>query len=120
MKLQETVVRPPKTRQAALNQAAALLISQENLARRHTNMAQNIQAAKDKILKLQGTIEELEKQSQILVESGTATQAQIAQLKLQHQLNEAEILEAKSELLRSQITNLEKNLGLQVRQTVQS
>lgn len=102
----------PKTKQAALNYGAYVLQQLEFNQQRKENLMTNIANAEEKIKRLQSTIAEIDNQIQSVDKTRSNWQAELDILKTKFLLTESEILETKSELLRRQITNLQKQAGV--------
>jgi chromosome segregation ATPase len=103
----------PKTKQAALKQGASILIQIQNLKRKKENLMSNIEKTQEKLERLQKTLQEQQTQLSVFNKETKNWEEAIEDLKMRFQLTQSEILEVQSELLRSQIKNLEKQCGLQ-------
>jgi len=93
----------PKSRASALRLAAQVTLLMESTERRRNNLMKLETEHKSKIAKLQAKLEQIQKELQT-VKPEEALEY-IEQLKLQHSLTDAEILELRSELLRRSIEN---------------
>lgn len=110
MKSYENLYKPPKTTKAAIQLAAQILIQKDESQRRKTNVENSIKATQAKITKLEGVLSDLSSQVKEISSNNNKQESAVRQLELDYTLTRAEILEAKSELLRRQISKLSKNL----------
>lgn len=103
----------PKSAKGALKQGASILIQIQNLNRKKENLMSNIEKTQEKLERLQKTLQEQQTQLSVFNKETKNWEEAIEDLKVKFQLTQSEILEVQSELLRSQIKNLEKQCGLQ-------
>jgi peptidoglycan hydrolase CwlO-like protein len=105
--IKEISFNKPKTRKAALNQAVYMEKCLDNCFERKENIMNNRKAVSEKIAKLNLVLQEFEKQIVEIDKSATNWHQALENLKLEHSLTEAEILELKSSLLRTKIEELQ-------------
>lgn len=106
MQVVEMKINKPKTRKAALNQAVFMEKCLDNCFERKENIMRNKEAVTAKIMKLNKTLEEYDKQLVEIDKTAINWHQTLESLKLEHSLTEAEILELKSSLLRTKIEEL--------------
>jgi len=111
MRIVEVVLVPPKSREAALNQASYMSHQIDICLKRRENMDSSREAAEAKLLRLEKTLESLNQQLSALARTESNWKEKLEVLKTEYSLTEAEILETKSSLLRKQIRNLESFAG---------
>lgn len=113
MKVDTIRLRTPKTKAAAINQSVYIFEQLDNLNSKEENLMIQKSQIEEKVKKLQETLTELETQiSNIRTYNGN-WRSELERLKEQFTLTEAEILEARSELLRQKIANLQAISGAQ-------
>jgi len=103
----------PKNRSSALNLAAYMSNQTGVWERKKENLMSNISATKNKMKRLRETLDEYERQLVEINSTQEGWQNRLKELQDLHQLTEAEILETRSALLRSQISALKVQAGVQ-------
>jgi len=97
----------PKTRRAALNRAATLMIQREDQIRKESNVMNSKIELEQRMEQLKSQQSDLQKQLDLLKKSKAITAKQIEEISLAHALTETEILETKQKLIQKQIQRLE-------------
>jgi len=113
MKITQVKYEAPKSKDSALKLAAYIAGQVEVYQGRRTNMISNKKATEEKILRLQKTLADIDKQISAVNTNESNWKQQLSLLQTQFSLTEAEILETKSEILRKKITTLQENAGVQ-------
>lgn len=98
----------PKNKRGAQKQAAYTLIQKDLMLEKRGNLMKNITNVKEKLQKLEETLTGYQKQLEKLDTFSDEYDALVENLTLLHSLVHSEILETKSQLLRSQISRLER------------
>lgn len=98
----------PKTRKAALNRAATLLIQGEDQQRKRENLMSSQAQLQGRIAELQEQLRVQEKQIKELSARESVTTEQVDALAASHNLTQVEIAETKSRLLQKQIARLSR------------
>lgn len=114
MKTRVVKVSEPKDRNSALNLAAYMTQQVEIHLKREENLRMNKSNAEEKLKRLQETIGQIENQIKSVDKTKSDWQSSLEILKTKFSLTESEILEVRSELLRKQITNLQRQAGIEV------
>lgn len=112
MKVNRVTYDEPKSKQAALHLAAYMIQQLDHCKQRKENLAMNKTNAEEKIKRLQETLLEIQNQIEKVDFTQKDWEDRVGLLKTKFSLTESEILETKSELLRQQITNLQKLAGV--------
>lgn len=105
-------VNKPKTRQAALNQAIYVLDQLRQHNKRKENILMNKNNTQQKIEKLKLVLQELDTQIEKVDTTVSNWDQVLADLKLDFNLTESEILTLQSELTRSKIEELRKKADI--------
>lgn len=113
MKLEGVELKPPKTKSAALNQAAYITDQIQRRLEKGRKLMETKDQISRKIARLQTQLEQIQTTMSTLDRGTTDWQKALEGLKLQFNLTESEILETKSQLLRKQIAELQRNAGIQ-------
>lgn len=113
MKTKEVTLSVPKTKRGALGQAAYIFCQIENISQRKENIMKNQEATTKKLLKLEETLENYRQQITELDTNSATWEVELKKLKDQWNLTDAEILELRSQLLREQISEMQKRAGVQ-------
>lgn len=113
MRNQVVQLTVPKTRKAALNQAAYIQNQIKGLEQKEVNFMSQKNQIQDKMERLKSQLQSLEKQISNCNIAKDNWKEELEKLKVAHQLTEAEILETQSALLRLQISKLESEAGIQ-------
>jgi hypothetical protein len=117
MKVNQVTVPEPKNRQAALNISAYHIQQKDNVKRRRENLMKNITYTELKLKRLELTLENYKKQLDELKKIDSCTDSALKKIQGAFDLTMAEILETKSALLRNQIITLQKQAGVEVKET---
>jgi hypothetical protein len=117
MKVNQVTVPEPKNRQAALNISAYHIQQKDNVKRRRENLMKNITDTELKLKRLELTLENYKKQLDELKKIDSCTDSALKKIQGAFDLTMAEILETKSALLRNQIITLQKQAGVEVKET---
>lgn len=112
MKMKQVVINEPKSRKAALNLVTQIETQIKNIEEREGNIMRNKSNTEAKIEKLQETLKDYSHQLEVLKGTKGQWQEEIKRLKLQFSLTESEILELRSQLLRSAISRTEAELEM--------
>lgn len=112
MKFKEIRLTAPKSRRAALAQAAYLFEQFENSSIRRENIMKNQNATEEKIRKLQEVIEGYRTQLASVDTTKANWEVELKKLKDAWNLTDAEILELRSRLLREKISEMQRQAGV--------
>lgn len=113
MKRNFVQVKRPKSHKAAVNQAIYILDQLDIHSTRRRNIMKNQDLVNEKIRKLTVTLEEYSKQLEAIDTSAADWKETLEELKLDFNLTESEILEARSSLLREKISKLTQKADIQ-------
>lgn len=112
MKIREVTFDKPKDRKAALNLSAYIYQQQLIYRRKETNLMSQISQTEEKLKRLQETLENYKIQISEVNKNSDNWKQELQRLQNDFQITQAEILETHSELLRKQISSLQKNAGV--------
>lgn len=113
MKITSVKFEEPKNKQAALNLCAYIQGQVEAYQKKGANLVTSKTNTEKKILKLQETLAKLEQQISSVSTNEKNWKSKLEFLQTEHSLTAAEILETKSELLRRQISSLQKSASVE-------
>lgn len=112
MRTREVKLTAPKSRGAALSQATYMYQQIENCSRRKENIMKNSKSTEMKIQDLQLVIEGYRTQIASVDTTKANWEVELKKLKDAWNLTDAEILELRSQLLREQISELQRQAGV--------
>lgn len=114
MKVKHVNYEKPKSREKALNLAVHMLQQKDNRNQRRNNLMENRNSAEAKIERLTETLANINSQLETINKMDSDWERRLAELKLDYNLTESEILSLKSELTRKKIAILRRDINMEV------